>query len=77
MPGQVVRGAGLLRKHYCLLAHLPGQMVRWRYIVTFLKAVPVVFLGSHLALALAPPINFPVDKISFLCCTGTASFDTP
>ena len=45
--------------------------------MTFLKAVPVVFLGSHLALALAPPINFPVDKISFLCCTGTASFDTP
>ena len=34
--------------------------------MTFLKAVPVVFLGSHLALALAPPINFPVDKISFL-----------
>ena len=34
--------------------------------ILFLKALPVVFLGFHLALALAPPINFPVDKISFL-----------
>ena len=40
----------------------------WRYVslTLFLKALPVVFLGFHLALALAPPINFPVDKISFL-----------
>ena len=43
--------------------------------MTFLKAVPVVFLGSHLALALAPPTSFPVEKISLLFCTGTASFD--
>ena len=40
----------------------------WRYVslILFLKTLPVVFLGFHLALALAPPINFPVDKISFL-----------